>query len=272
LGEQLKSQISRAVRLVLAAFCLCLGCSLPIGSALRPEDQANLQRGELALARGEFAPAVTAFDRVLAGNPNDLRALLGSARANLGLGRVPAFLALFDAYRERADGASEVSQREYCSAIAMAAEQSIESRQSVGRAPELIQRLESENCADDLTPVLMLHSGLEVAERAIEHGQNARALEIYLSLVSSGPDSKPEIDTLPGAEASAIALAYLAAVDILVIQERREEALALLSGGLAKFPNNRDLVHRMVTLLADGASVVFPRAKPPEKSRPVVSE
>lgn len=265
----MKSQISTALRFSFVVCSLCLGCSLPIGLSLSPQDEATLKNAELALARGEFAPSVAAFDRVLAGNPKYPRALLGSARANLNLGRGAASLALFDVYRERVSGESEVPQREYCSAIAMGAEQAIESRESVGRARVLLQRLEAENCSDELTRVLILRSGLEVAERALEQGQNARALEIYLSLVSSdGPGGDPD----PGVEASAVSRAYLGAAEILVTQERREEALVLLSGGLAEFPNNRDLVHRMVTLLADGASVVFPRAKPPEASRPAISE
>ena len=265
-------QISVSLRGTLAGLSLCLGCSLPVGSSISARDEATLEFAELALARGEFERAVRSFDQVLERNPQHQRSLLGSARANLIAGRGEASLARYDAYRDQIDAWGEVVHREYCAAIAVGVEQAIESGERAGRALELAQRLEAENCAEPRTRDLILRSGLEVAERALEQGDDAHALEIYLSLASGAPYSDRESGTDPGVEESAVARAYLGAVKILMTKERREEALALLSSGLDKLPDNRDLVHRMLTVLADGSSVVFPRAKPPEESRVAAPE
>ena len=261
-------QISSSLRGAVAGLSLCMGCSLPVDSSMTAEDKKSLAVAELALARGDFSRAIHSFDRVLDSNPQHQRALLGNARANFSAHRGETSLAHFGAYREQIIGWKKVDQWEFCAAIVMAAEQAIESGDRPGRALELAQSLETENCTDTSSRDLILRSGLEVANQAHGLGEDARALEIYLWLVSSAPHSEPESD--PGK--SAIAGAYLGAAQILVETGRREEALVLLSSGLEKFPRNRDLVHRILTVLADGSSVVFPREKPPKGPRPAMPE
>jgi tetratricopeptide (TPR) repeat protein len=250
----------------LVGLVLCLGCSSPTGSRGPAQDETSLEIAELALARGEFAQAVRQFELVLKHQPGHRRALLGSARANLIARRGEASLARFAAYRQEIDGWKKVDHWEYCAAIVLGAEQAIESGVHPRRALELAQRLETEKCADGRSRDLILRSGLQVAELARSQGRDARSLEIYLWLVSQVQGETPKIRI--GMEESVVARAYLGASEILVHEDRREDALALLSGGLDKFPSNRDLVHRMLTVLADGSSVVFPREETLEESIP----
>ncbi|MCP5044157.1 MAG: tetratricopeptide repeat protein [bacterium] len=236
---------------------------------------SSVEAAELALARGEVDQAARVFDRVLARKPGDARALLGSARAHLAAARGERAVERFAAYRARGHAWRKTEQWENCSALALAAEQVLADPARPARALELARRLEGEDCDESRTPVLLLRSGLAVADATRAAGDRDRALDLYLELLNHDRPGRPDRDGGASARAgnperddASRASAYLAASDILLEVGRREEALALLSRGLDELPGNRDLVHRMVTVLADGSSVVFPRAKPPAHSAP----
>ncbi len=263
----------------IAGILLCAGCSHFVAQSDVAPETASLAAADLALARGDFEQANRAFDEILERNPAHPRALLGSARASLSLGRGEAALARFAAYRANGNAWNKVEHWQYCSALVLASDQMLASGEPAAGALGLAQRLESERCRNPRTADLILRSWLAVADQARRAGRNDRALEVYLSLISGdgkhrGSETREaergRLD--PVVSDSARARAYLAAAELFVEARRREEALALLSQGLDELPANRDLVEAMVAVLADGSPALNPRTKPPAESRPAATD
>ena len=250
------------------------------GVAPRSErGSAALDAADLALARGDIEVANEAYDRVLEKSPDNPQALLGGARAQLAAGNGDLAVERFSAYREQGGNWQKMEQWEFCSALVLGTEQRLASPNSAASALELAQRLEGEDCKQDRTAGLLMESGLAVANRELREGRTEKALEAYLALISrsQSPAEVIALSHAPGQSdasrgASPRERAYLAAARLMVDAGRRDDALALLSRGLDEFPANRDLVHRMVTLLADGSSVVFPREKPLAPQQPEAKE
>lgn len=264
---------------VLMSCALCLACATPGGTPRSERGRAALEAADLALARGDIEVANEAYDRVLEKSPENPQALLGGARAQLAAGNGELAVERFSAYREQGGSWRKMEQWEFCSALVLGTEQRLASQNGAASALELAQRLEGEDCKQDRTAGLLMQSGLAVANRELREGRSEKALEAYLALIAR-PQSPAEVIALshgPGQSdssggASPRERAYLAAARLMVDAGRRDDALALLSRGLDEFPANRDLVHRMVTLLADGSSVVFPREKPPAPQQPAAKE
>lgn len=262
---------------------LCLGCAGKGSTATHPRNLAAIEAADLALARGDVASANRAYDEILSKTPDLAAALIGGARAALAAGKGEDAVLRFDAYRAQGEPWQKVEQWEYCAALVLGTEQRLANPEKAALALELAQQLGDEGCRAETSKQLVLRSRLAIADSHLRAGRNSKALERYLDLV--GP---PKAEPTAGAaraergklgrratnvgEQSPREQAYLSAAKLLADAGRREEALALLSRGLDEFPANRDLVHRMVTLLADGSSVVFPRAKPPGTSRPAATQ
>lgn len=247
----------------MLALSLSLGCSQifagPRGDGARP----GVEAADLALARGNFAQAIEGFDELLRHDPGNRRALLGSARANLAADRGEAALTRFADYREQGNPWRKVEQWEYCSALALGTQQVLARGGRPDWALELAYRLESEECGHADTVDLISRSAISLAKQEVAQGRGVNALEVYLSLLpGEGEPLGPNIRT------DALAGAFLGAAELLIEAGRREEALALLSRGLDAFPANADLVHRMVTVLADGSAAVIPRVRSPYVAQP----
>lgn len=262
----------------LAGLGLCASCSHPIPQTADSSDRARarIEAAELALARGDFERARRAFDGILEGSPESSRALLGSARAHLASDRGEEALARFSAYRSNGNPWNRAQQWQYCRALALATDQHLASRTAPARAFELARRLESEGCADPRSSLLILRSALALADEARRDGHDERALEAYLSLISgqtgtSAQTSVPETlirDMAQGKSgrdlaAAARARAYLAASELFLESHRRANALEILSRGLGEFPEDRNLVKRMVAILADGSATETSEALTP---------
>ena len=266
-------RIRPVTRLLGIALIAGMGCSQTVTSTLPGRITATLESAELALARGEAEHASRQFDRILVRDPENARALRGSARAHLAAGRGERSVERFAACRANAERWSRSEQWEYCSALVIAVEQVLDDPERPTRAFELATQLENEDCAEPRSSALLLQSGLAVADASQVAGDLDRALGLYLELskrgdaavASDGPADEP-VASRRQHDDPLRARAYVAASGILLETGRREEALVLLRRGLDELPGNRDLVHIMVSVLADGSSVVFPRAKPPVRS------
>lgn len=226
------------------------------------------------MARGEVEQANRLFDRALRSDRDDLRALLGSARAKLRAGDGEGAVERFTAYRTNGGAWRRAEHFDHCEALRLAAEQLLEAGERPERAGDLVQELAAHECEDAPSGAIALRSGLQLADRARLAGRDADALARYVSLVEAHA-SRGQGD-VPGSGAGGtarfddphLARAYLEASRLLLASGRRDEALALLSQGLDELPGNRDLVHLMVTVLAEGSNVVFPREKPPGSQLP----
>jgi thioredoxin-like negative regulator of GroEL len=259
---------------LIATVLLCAACSHPASQSADGLDQPNraeIQAAELALARGDWKRARRAFDKILERSPAEPRALLGSAQANLSASRGEAALARFAAYRSDDNAWNKVEQWQYCRALALATDQTLSSRKHAARALELARLLESEKCADPRTADLILSSLLALADEARREGRDEQALELYLSLISTETGHSAQTGVRgstrrenwqggldPALATSARARAYLAAAELLIAAQRREDALAVLSRGLDELPADRELVQRMVDVLADGSPTEAP--------------
>ena len=254
-------EMSRGLYGLIAGAMLCAACSHTVPQSAGAPGRAQIEAAELALARGDLVRARRAFDKILDRSPADPRALLGSAGANLSAGRGEAALTRFADYRSDGNPWNKVQQWQYCRALALATDQALASRKTADRALELAQRLETETCGNPRTADLIMQSGLAVADEARRAGRDERALEVYLSLISSqtgAPESvarreSRQAGTDPRLASTVRARAYLAAAELLVEAGRREDALAVLSRGLDELPANRNLVEQMVEVLADGS-------------------
>ncbi len=246
----------------------------PIGT---PERTTNaIEEAELALARNDIERANRLFDRALEYDRRNPRALVGSARANLAAERGEAAVGRFDTYRDGGGAWRRAEQFEHCGALALASEQVLEEGARPERAHTLAERLAAAPCEHHPADELLLRSGLQLADRENGAGRHASALTLYLAMVDGRTDREEanRADVRPITQATVryddphLARAYLSASRLLLADDRRDEALALLSRGLGELPGNRDLVHLMVTVLAEGSNVVFPREKPPELHAP----
>ncbi|MBW2387092.1 MAG: hypothetical protein JRG89_01530 [Deltaproteobacteria bacterium] len=253
-------EMSRGLCGLIAGAMLCAACSHTVPQSAGTPGRAQIEAAELALARGDLVRARRAFDKILDRTPTDPRALLGSAGANLSAGRGEAALTRFADYRSDGNPWNKVQQWQYCRALALATDQALASRKTADRALELAQRLETETCGNPRTADLIMLSGLAVADESRRAGRDERALEVYLSLISrqtGAPESVARRESQQGGDpqlaSTARARAYLAAAELLVEAGRREDALAVLSQGLDELPANRNLVERMVEVLADGS-------------------
>jgi tetratricopeptide (TPR) repeat protein len=242
---------------------LSLGCTQTFGGARGDGARPGVEAADLALARGNFEQAIQVFDELLRRDPGDRRALLGSARANLAADRGEAALGRFASYREQGNPWRQVEQWEYCSALALGTQQVLASGGRPDWALELAYRLESEECGHAGTTDLISRSAISLAKQEVAQGRGDHALEVYLSLLP--PEGEP---LGPSIHTNALAGAFLGAAELLIEAGRREEALALLSQGLDAFPSDADLVHRMVTVLADGSAAVIPRVSSPGVTQP----
>lgn len=239
-----------------------------------PERTTNtVEEAELALARNDIAQANRLFDRALESAPRNGRALVGSARARLAAERGEPALARFDSYREVGGPWRRAEQYDHCSALALAGEQVLEAGSRPDRAHALAERLAATRCEEHPADELLLRSGLQLADREIEAGRHASALPLYLAIIddrdaANRSNVRAVTETTVRYDDPHLARAYLSASRLLLADDRRDEALALLSRGLDELPGNRDLVHLMVTVLAEGSNVVFPREKPPGSQAP----
>ncbi len=269
--------------LALAAFALLVGIAgcasiLPLGDD--DHGKSHLERAELAMARGDVEEASRLFDRALVGDRKNTRALAGSARANLAAGRGELAVDRFDAYRGAGGAWRRAEHHDQCSAITLAAEQVLDEGKRPQRARALARRLAAEECEGQPAEALLLRSGLQLADRARDAGRSEEALELYRALAQGeGNAAKVKAerarrgdDVTVRYDDPHLARAYLEASHLLLAAGQRNEALALLSRGLDELPGNRDLVHLMVTVLAEGSNVVFPRAKPPEPQVPAAPD
>jgi len=250
---------------------LCISCA---GSYTAKNPTAHLQpieAADLALARGDVDGAGRAYDAILAVTPDLPRAQLGGARAALAAGDGMESLSRFEAYRAQGESWQKVEQWEYCAALALGTRQRLAKPSTAPTAIEFAALLKEEGCHAETSKDLVLRSELAISDAALRAGHDEEALAGYLALIGpQGPSTANGVTWRTSDEGqkhnrheSPRERAFLNATRLLSESGEREQALALLSRGLDEFPANRDLVHRMVTLLADGSSVVFPRAKPP---------
>jgi tetratricopeptide (TPR) repeat protein len=261
---------------VLLYGAFCISCA---GSNTANISNAHLQAiaaADIALASGDVDGASRAYDAILAETPDLPRALLGGARASLAAGDGIESLARFAAYRAQGESWEKVEQWEYCAALDLGTRQRLATPSTASTAIEFAARLEGEGCRPETSKELVLRSELAVSDAALRAGDVEQALAGYLALIGPPGSSNAKGVTWRTSgerqkhnrQESPRERAFLTAARLLSESGEREQALALLSRGLDEFPANRDLVHRMVTLLADGSSVVFPRAKPPGGLQP----
>jgi len=238
--------------------------------------RSDLERAELALARDENEQASVLFDLALARDPDDPRASLGSARAHLAAGRGLQAVDRFTAYREAGGAWQRTEARDLCRALGLAVDQLLESGRDPVRAEALARQIVDPPCEAQNVDRLWLRTGLALADREREAGRDESALERYRALVEldprgGEPREKTPLHVAVRYDDPDLARAYLEASRLLLSAGRRDEALAMLSRGLDALPGNRDLVHLMVTVLAEGSNVVFPREKTPENQTPAAS-
>ncbi len=88
----------------LAVVLLAAGVAVPFASSQPTGAPEHATRGELALSRGDYFDAIEAFSSALRVNPNDTRALLGSAEAHYLLGE-------YDSARPTIDRALSLAPR-----------------------------------------------------------------------------------------------------------------------------------------------------------------
>lgn len=172
----------------------------------------HLQEGEAGMAEGRPAHAADAYRLALEASPGDLRAFRGL---------LEAFVALGDAE------------------LALAALEELEARD-----PEPV----------DPCPALALGRGEALARRSVGAGcagARARLARLLTSKAAHG-DREAAIDSL----AEAIELdpsdpgRFELAAALLIDRGRVEQAIALLSSGLERHPEDRDLADLMVRALS----------------------
>jgi cellulose synthase operon protein C len=210
---------------------------LVCGAACASAPHHPVDRGELALARGHPAAAEAAFREALAERPDDLRALHGLARAQLGQDRPEPALATLDRLEAIDPGYAHVAAgRDHARALARAAEARLRARPpDPDGALARLDRLDA------------LHPGA-----VDDRGLRARAL----SLQAERARARGDVDAAVGRYRAAVAAdpthleAALALADLLLEQGRTDEAVSLLTDALRRHPEDLRVQRLMVDALA----------------------
>ncbi|TVQ24975.1 MAG: hypothetical protein EA382_07805 [Spirochaetaceae bacterium] len=99
-----RDPLRRSMLRACAAVLLAAGVAVPFASTQPTGAPEHATRGEIALSRGNYFDAIEAFSSALRVNPNDTRALLGSAEAHYLLGE-------YDSARPTIDRALSLAPR-----------------------------------------------------------------------------------------------------------------------------------------------------------------
>jgi len=258
------------------SFALWVASVLAVGlvgcgtSPLSPTER--LDAADVALVQGRYEVARAGYSDVLATDPDNSRALLGSARSHPAPEDVDLALQFYSRYRESGGNWTPSIQGDYCAALVISTERALLQPDPL-KAVELSSSLTHEACRNRLVAELELRSALSLADEERRAGRSQQALELYLSLLPTRtgygaeavePGSEPfRGDFDPGTLEDSRARAYMGAAELLLESNRRDEALTLLEDALVLLPANRDLIRLMVAILAERNGHDVESASPP---------
>jgi tetratricopeptide (TPR) repeat protein len=202
----------------------------------------HVYRGDLALARAQAETAEAEYRAALALGGDHGEARLGLARAQTALGRDLEALASFDALAELdPERVAALHGAEVCPLLLRAAPRQLGAGES-GRALELARRARREGCEASAVAPVLAHALSAFAE-GVRGSDPERAADLYAAAAAADP---------------ADALAFARAGTLLLMLERREEALTLLSEALRLHPRDTALQALMVDALAGRVPIVDP--------------